>query len=173
MLQVLRPRSLLIGVAGVGGSSSWGLSLGGELKSRLVLITETPSTLLESTFAQPITALLEKVKGKICTGRVLTASGYKEVVSPLRDYDHVKALDWSGFDSWVMERPIVVAFGVMRAHLHGNDVTRKDIFSRFLSHSLVKWVVTPGGWVHTILKRGAFWFPLTLIVGSLSTGLCL
>jgi len=144
-----------------------GAQPGDELKSRLVLMPETPSSLLESTFAQPFTAMLKKVKGDICIGRVLTASGFKEVVNPLREYDHVKALDWSGFDSRVTERLIVASFGIMRACFYGDDEALDNIFLRFLSHFLVKRVVTPGGWVYTISKGVPSGSPFTSIVDSL------
>jgi hypothetical protein len=150
-----------------------GVSPGDPLKSRLVLMPETPSAILESAFSQPLTEMLKRVKGDICIGRVMTNRGFQEVIGPLKDFDHVKAFDWSGFDTRVTERLIVAAFGVMRACFYGDDESLDNIFLRFLSHFLVKRVVVPGGWVYTVAQGVPSGSPFTSIVDSIVNWLVL
>nr|AOO52902.1 putative RNA-dependent RNA polymerase [Purpureocillium lilacinum nonsegmented virus 1] len=154
-------------VCGGRGKPSQRVQPGDRLKSRLILMPETPSAILESAFAQPFTDMLKAVGGDIMIGSSMTDRGFRRVLSPIEDALHVKAFDWSGFDSRVREDMIVAAFGVVRACFKGDDEMLDNVFMRFISHFLVKRVVTPGGWVYTLANGVPSGSPFTSIIDSL------
>ncbi|AXR76113.1 RNA-dependent RNA polymerase [Ustilaginoidea virens nonsegmented virus 2] len=158
---------LSLWACGGRGKPSQMVQVGDRLKSRLILMPETPSALLESAFAQPFTAMLSAVRGDIMIGASMTDRGFRRVLSPVEDAHHVKAFDWSGFDSRVREDMIVTAFGIVRACFKGDDAWLDNVFLRFISHFLVKRVVTPGGWLYTLANGVPSGSPFTSIIDSL------
>jgi len=148
-------------------------SPGDLLKSRLVLMPETPSALLESAFAQPLTDMVSRARGDLALGTSMTDRGYVRLIAPLLGADHAKAFDWSGFDTRVREDMIVTAFGVMRACFVGDDKWLDNTFLRFISHFLVKQVVIPGGWVYTVANGVPSGSPFTSLVDSIVNWLVL
>jgi len=149
------------------GKYSMGAVPGTPLKSRLVLMPETPSTLVESAFSQPLTDMFSKVGGDVMIGSKFSSQGYMRLLDRFSGFSHCKAYDWSGFDSRVREDMIVAAFGIMRACFYGNDSELDNVFLRFISHFLVKRVVTPGGWLYTLAKGVPSGSPFTSLVDSL------
>jgi len=164
---------LSLWACGGRGKYALGAQPGASLKSRLVLMPETPSALLESAFSQPLTDMLAKVGGDIMIGSKFSGLGYRRLLDPLRKFDHCKAYDWSGFDSRVREDMIVAAFGVMRACFFGDDAWLDNVFLRFISHFLVKRIVVPGGWVYTLCKGVPSGSPFTSLVDSIVNWLVL
>jgi hypothetical protein len=160
---------------GCGGRGKYAMKAtpGASMKSRLVLMPETPSTLLESAFAQPFTEMVSKVGGDIMLGASMTDRGYMRLVNAFRGIDHCKAYDWSGFDSRVREDMIVSAFGVVRACYFGDDAHLDNVFLRFMSHFIIKQVVVPGGWVYTLAKGIPSGSPFTSIIDSIVNWLVL
>lgn len=149
------------------GKPLQGIAPGHQLKSRLILMPETPSAILESAFAQPFTNMISAVKGDLMIGTSMTDRGFRRVLAPIEDALHVKAFDWSNFDARVREDMIVTAFGIIRACFRGDDAMLDNVFLRFISHFLVKRVVTPGGWVYTLANGVPSGSPFTSIVDSI------
>jgi len=148
-------------------------SPGDLLKSRLVLMPETPSSLLESAFSQPFTEMLKKAQGDIMIGCTMTDQGFERVLADFKLDEHVKAFDWSNFDAHVGESLIVASFAIVRACFFGDDRWLDNLFLRFISHFLVKQVVTPGGWLYTIACGVPSGSPFTSIIDSLANWLVL
>nr|UJH94049.1 RdRp [Nigrospora oryzae unassigned RNA virus 1]UWU44372.1 RdRp [Nigrospora oryzae unassigned RNA virus 1] len=146
---------------------------GAQLKSRLVLMPETPSTLLESAYSQPLTRMIQKVEGDIGIGMELTNRGFKRVTRKFNRFSHCKAYDWSGFDTRVREDMIVAAFGIMRACFYGDRAHLDNLFLRFISHTLVKQVATPGGWYYTLTQGVPSGSPFTSLLDSIVNWLVL
>jgi hypothetical protein len=164
---------LSLWACGGRGKPSQMVDPGDRLKSRLILMPETPSALLESTFAQPFTRMLSLVGGDIMIGTSMTDRGYRRVLAPLEDAPHVKAFDWSNFDARVREDMIVASFGIIRACFRGDDAWLDNVFLRFISHFLVKRVVVPGGWIYTLANGVPSGSPFTSIIDSLANWLVL
>jgi len=140
---------------------------GDPFKSRLILMPETPSTILESAFSQPFTAMVSRCGGDIMIGCEMTNRKYERMTIPLSKYSHCKAYDWSGFDSRVREDQIVTAFAIVRACFYGDDEWLDNVFLRFISHFLVKRIIIPGGWTYTLTKGVPSGSPFTSIIDSL------
>lgn len=149
------------------------LQPGEAIRSRLVLMPETPSTLLESAFSQPLTAMFKHVKGDVAIGTEITNAGFERLVKKFAPFSHCKAYDWSQFDSRVREDMLVVAFGVLRACYYGPEEHLDNLFLRFMSHTLVKQVVTPGGWYYTLTQGVPSGSPFTSILDSVCNWLVL
>jgi hypothetical protein len=147
---------------------------GKELKSRLVLMPETPSTLLESAFSQPFTKMVQAVQGDIAIGMEMTNEGFSRLVNKFKKFSHCKAYDWSAFDSRVREDMLVVAFGVIRACFYDGDPEQLDnLFLRFMSHTIVKQVVTPEGYYYTVTQGVPSGSPFTSLLDSIVNWLVL
>jgi hypothetical protein len=117
--------------------------------------------------------MFKEVEGDVAIGLELAGRGYERITRAFGGFHHVKAFDWSGFDSRVRENMLVAAFGVLRTCFRGDDQWLDNLFLRFLSHTLVKQVVVPGGYYYTLTKGIPSGSPFTSLIGSIVNWLVL
>jgi hypothetical protein len=145
--------------------------IGEYADARLILNPETPFMLVESMYAQAVTAALAARDSPITVGKTMTSQGYRRLF-PLPH----KALAWAGdissFDSSLPRIVILYAFAIISS-LFSQDQKTTNLFCAFARNFIYKHVVIKGGYVVRISRGTPSGSPWTAIIDSVCNWLLL
>lgn len=144
--------------------------IGDEVTSRLVQMPEDVFSRIECAVAEPLLDRFKRANGDIKLGMTYAHGAHKKFFARFADCDHVKALDWSSFDSYLVEDIIVCAFGVLRA-MYPPGKHADNVFLYLMSGFLRRDIVCPGGDVVTMDRGVPSGSGLTSLIGSISNWL--
>jgi hypothetical protein len=136
-----------------------------DLKSRLVLMPELISELVQMAWSQMFTVVVYAASTPFTWGHRMTSGGWTKVFDPFIGCETILEGDFRGWDSTISEDHIVVALSLLR--MCWPDSKRADNMFLFAAANLIhKIVITPGSYLFRVSKgipSGSCW---TSIVGS-------
>nr|QUA12647.1 putative RNA-dependent RNA polymerase [Phytophthora cactorum usti-like virus 1] len=149
------------------------VDLGGELRSRAILMPETLHTLVSSLPAQQLTAMLAASNSELVVGQAIGAEGQRMRLDNVASWPEgiSRSLDFSGYDSRLTERLIVSSFGVLAACFTGDRRRVNNVLGWICSSFLDKHVITPGGFVYRLKQGTPSGHPWTTLINSVANWL--
>lgn len=146
-------------------------------ESRLILMPELPQTIISSLIGQPITTEMkilqvEKPEIENFMGQPVNLGGWRRIKEWAEPGTPVLELDWSRFDSTVLENVLVSAFCLLRT-CFPRSKTVDHIFLFVMSGFIYKHVAIRQRFIYRICKGVPSGSPLTSIIGTISNWVCL
>lgn len=137
-----------------------------EGRSRLVLMPELASQIVNMCWQQPFQDEYILNKGPIWIGRGMSHNAWVGHYDRFKNCKTLLEGDWKDFDSTVSEELMILAFQVIRMSFPANRTVDR-FFDYFVSAFVHKNIATPGGFVYRISKgipSGSCW---TSLIGSI------
>lgn len=153
------------------------LAKGKRPESRIVLMPETPNSMIASVISQPIIKAMKLVSANFpdCEcfmGQDVTLGGWKRIKEFTTPGTPVLELDWSRFDSTVMENVMVAAFCLLRTCFPESAKIDK-LFLFVMSSFVYKNVAIKQRFIYRITRGVPSGSPLTSLVVTLCNWICL
>lgn len=153
------------------------MSKGKTPESRMVLMPETPNSLIASVISQPIIKEMKKVlstnpSSECFMGQDVTLGGWKRISDFTTPGTPTLELDWSKFDSTVTENTLVAAFCFLRTCFPESRKIDK-LFLFVMSSTVYKNVAVKQRFIYRITRGVPSGSPLTSLLVTLANWISL
>jgi hypothetical protein len=153
------------------------MSKGKAPESRVVLMPELPNSIIASVIAQPIIKAMKKEsvlnpQNECFMGQDVTLGGWNRIKQFVKPGTPVLELDWSKFDSTVMENVLVAAFCLLRTCFPPSRKVDK-IFLFVMSGTIYKNVAIKQRFIYRITRGIPSGSPLTSLLVTVCNWICL
>lgn len=140
-------------------------------ESRIVLMPETPNSILAGVIAQPVLRQLKKVvasnpEAECFMGQDISLGGWSRIKNFVKPGTPTLELDWSKFDSSVIENVLVAAFCILRTCFPESRKVDK-LFLFVMSSTIYKNIAIKQRFIYKITRGIPSGSPLTSLLVTL------
>uniref|UniRef100_A0A2V0RJP3 RdRp n=1 Tax=viral metagenome TaxID=1070528 RepID=A0A2V0RJP3_9ZZZZ len=146
-------------------------------ESRIILMPETPNSIIASVIAQPIIKEMKKVSTanpdvECFMGHDVTLGGWSRIKEFTKEGTPTLELDWEKFDSTITENVIVASFCLLRTVFPESRKIDK-LFLFVMSGFVYKNIAIKQRFIYRITRGVPSGSPLTSLIVTLSNWVCL